>query len=149
MHKLCSKCIACIYTYKNIKVAFPYLVGGHVTDRAVGLDGLQLVQTPVQLLHCLHSQFLVGLICQQTHGHVIRPERIHVHGRTPWHHACRSEGPGVAWSYRGLARRTSGSRRGRGGGVHTKLLHLVPLHHLRKFTEVALCRQTEARVTVC
>jgi len=43
--------------------AFSYLVGGHVTNRAVGLDGLQLVQTPVQLLHCLHGQLLVCLIC--------------------------------------------------------------------------------------
>lgn len=57
-----------------------YLVGGHVTDRAVGLDGFQLVQTPVQLLHRLHGQFLVRLICQQaasTQRHTVRTDGAH------------------------------------------------------------------------
>lgn len=40
-----------------------HLVGGHVTDGAMCLDGLQLVQTPVQLLQGLPSQLLVCLVC--------------------------------------------------------------------------------------
>lgn len=123
-------------TCKTIESTLSYLIGGHVTDWAVCLYGLQLIQTPVQLLHGLHSQLLVGLICQQTHGHVIRPKRIHVHCRAPRHHVCRSEGPRVARSF-GSARWTSGRRRGRGGGVYAQLLHLVTLHHyLRKFRKV-------------
>lgn len=114
-----------------------YLIGGHVTDWAVCLYGLQLIQTPVQLLHGLHSQLLVGLICQQTHGHVIRSKRIHVHSRASRDHVCRSEGPGVARSYGRSARWTSGRRRGRGGGVYAQFLHLASLHrYLRKFRKV-------------
>lgn len=40
-----------------------YLERRHVGDGAVGLDGFQLVQTPVQLLHRLHSHLHVTLIC--------------------------------------------------------------------------------------
>ena len=40
-----------------------YLVGGHLADRVPGLQGLQLVQTPVQLLEGLGGQLLVGLLC--------------------------------------------------------------------------------------
>ena len=41
------------------------LVGRHVGDTPVGLHGLQLVQTPVQLLQCLHSQPYTGtLLCK-------------------------------------------------------------------------------------
>lgn len=57
-----------------------YLGGGHVADRAVGLDGLQLVQAPVQLLHGVHGQLLVRLICQQaaaTQGHAVRTHVAH------------------------------------------------------------------------
>lgn len=127
-----------LHACTHIQVKLSYLVGGHVADRAVGLDCFQLVQTPVQLLHGFHSQLLVGLICQQTHGHIIRTQRIHIHTGAPWHHTRRSKCPRVAWSYRGLARRTSGRCSGRGGGVYTELLHLVTLHHLRKFREVVL-----------
>lgn len=44
-----------------------HLVGGHVADGAVRLDGFQLIQTPVQLLHGLHRQLLVGLVWIKTH----------------------------------------------------------------------------------
>jgi hypothetical protein len=40
-----------------------YLERRHVGDGAVSLDGFQLVQTPVQLLHRLHSHLHVTLIC--------------------------------------------------------------------------------------
>lgn len=39
-----------------------YLVGGHFADGAVCLDGLQLVQTPVQLLQCVQCELLVLLV---------------------------------------------------------------------------------------
>lgn len=44
----------------------PYLVRGHFADGVPGLQGLQLIQAPVQLLHGLASQFLVGLLCEKT-----------------------------------------------------------------------------------
>lgn len=67
-------------TANSERCSLSYLGGGHVADRAVGLDGLQLVQTPLQLLHCLHGQFLVRVICQQTAGtqrHTVRTDRAH------------------------------------------------------------------------
>ena len=41
-----------------MRLVFPYLAGGHVRHRAMGLDGLQLIQAPVQLLQRLnrHSE---------------------------------------------------------------------------------------------
>lgn len=45
-----------------------YLVGGHLTDRVSCLQGLQLVQAPVQFLQCLSGQFLVGLLCRGKTG---------------------------------------------------------------------------------
>ena len=42
-----------------------YLAGGHVRDRAMGLDGLQLVQTPVKLLQGLQGHPEKCLICQE------------------------------------------------------------------------------------
>lgn len=36
-----------------------HLLGGHLTDRAVGLNGLQLVQAPVQFLQSLPSHLLI------------------------------------------------------------------------------------------
>ena len=47
------------------RVVFPYLAGGHVRDGAVGLDGLQLVQTPVQLLQRLNRHPEKCLIWEQ------------------------------------------------------------------------------------
>ena len=42
------------------------LVGGHVGHALVGLEALQLVQAPVQLLQCVHRQSDVGsLLCNK------------------------------------------------------------------------------------
>ena len=45
-----------------------YLVGGHLADRVSGLQGLQLVQAPVQLLQGLGGQLLVGLLWKGERG---------------------------------------------------------------------------------
>lgn len=140
------------FAHKDMKLLaeLSYLVGGHVTDWAVGLYCLQLIQTPVQLLHGLHSQCLVGLICQQTHGHVFRPKWIHVHRGAPWHHVRGSKRPCVAWSYGGRARWTSRWCRGSGGGVNADLLHLIAHSTTTsKASAWSYFRQTRAKVTVC
>ena len=41
---------------------FSYLAGGHVGDGPVRLDGLELVEAPVQLLHGLDRRPHVALI---------------------------------------------------------------------------------------
>lgn len=41
----------------------PYLVGGHLADRVPGLQRLQLVQAPIQLLQGLPRELLVGIFC--------------------------------------------------------------------------------------
>ncbi len=43
-----------------------HLVGGHLADGVSSLQGLQLVQAPVQLLQGLGGQFLVGLLWWET-----------------------------------------------------------------------------------
>lgn len=48
-----------------------HLVGGHLADGVSGLQGLQLVQAPVQLLQGLGGQFLVGLLWGETGKGVI------------------------------------------------------------------------------
>lgn len=40
----------------------PHLVGGHLPHRAPRLQGLQLIQTPVQLIQCLQSQLLPSVL---------------------------------------------------------------------------------------
>lgn len=40
-----------------------YLVGGHLADRVPGLERLELLQTPVQLVQSLDGQLLVRLLC--------------------------------------------------------------------------------------
>lgn len=47
---------------------FAHLVGGHFANRAVCLDGLQLVQAPVQLLQRVQSELLVLLVGQRRPG---------------------------------------------------------------------------------
>ena len=42
-----------------------HLIGGHLADGVTCLDGLQLVQAPVQLFQGLHCQLLIGLLCRQ------------------------------------------------------------------------------------
>ena len=41
--------------------------GRHVGHRAMGLNGLKLVEAPVQLFQGLQSHLRVGLICKRTH----------------------------------------------------------------------------------
>jgi len=48
-----------------------HLVGGHLADGVSGLQGLQLVQAPVQLLQGFGGQFLVGLLWRETGKGVI------------------------------------------------------------------------------
>jgi len=42
-----------------MKYWFKYLIGGHFTDRVTCLQGLQLVQTPVQLFKSFDREFLI------------------------------------------------------------------------------------------
>ncbi len=47
------------------KYCFKYLIGGHFADRVACLQGLQLVQTPIQLFKGLDGEFLICLICNK------------------------------------------------------------------------------------
>ena len=51
-------------------IVLAYLARGHVRDRPVGLDRLQLVQAPVQLLQRLDRQPHVQVVLN-THTHTL------------------------------------------------------------------------------
>lgn len=120
----------------ELRARDPYLVRRHLADRVPGLQRLQLVQAPVQLLQGLPRELLMGIFCQghppawqgicQWHGD---PARGHMQGPghgtpSPGGWLCRTEPRGSpawlltsppergGWGHRGMR----GTGRGRGPG---------------------------------
>ena len=70
-HRLYHVYASTMYTeslYQEVPGIFElsYLARGHVRDRSVGLDGLQLIKTPVQLLQGLNSHTYVVLVWKES-----------------------------------------------------------------------------------
>lgn len=61
--------------FRPIGPGLAHLVGRHLADRAVGLHGLQLLQTPVQFLQRLPGQLLTRLLWRTGSGVVT--DRVH------------------------------------------------------------------------
>ena len=62
-----------------------HLAAGHVGDRPVGLDGLQLVEAPVQLLQRLPRSLDIILVCKHS---VIHWTDLTVSGKGNWSKLC-------------------------------------------------------------